>query len=411
MRIALVIPEFDPSRGGAERWTYDFAGQLVARGHEVHVVAERFADVPEGVAAHRVESRAGGWSRRLSFAAEAEAALRRLDCEIVHDMGHGWYGNVFLPHGGTRQGSFRQNLLWQGRVAGWLKRAGAGVLPRYRTFRKLEERQYRCDGSRLFVALSEMVKRDMVRYHGVPDDLVRVVYNGVDTERFSPVHRARDRDAVRRRLGVGSETLFLLVAHNFRLKGLFPLIEAMGLLAREGHGVRLAVVGRSNPRSFIAQARRQGCQSRVAFLGDAGDPVPLYAAADVYVQPTFYDPCSLVVLEALASGLPVITSVYNGAGELLTPPREGYVLNDPADVRELAGRMRELLERERREEAGGAARRLAEAHSVGTNTEQLLAVYREALRLPKGLACSRSSRSASWHWRRAISSVRSRSGT
>jgi UDP-glucose:(heptosyl)LPS alpha-1,3-glucosyltransferase len=124
-------------------------------------------------------------------------------------------------------------------------------------------------------------------------------------------------------------------------------------------------------------ARRAGAAQAVAFLGSVLDPVPYYAAADVYIQPTFYDPCSLVVLEALASGLPVVTSCCNGAGELLTEGVEGHVIDDPADHEQLADCLRPLLDASLRQRMATAARELVLRHSLARNCQQILDVYEE----------------------------------
>lgn len=382
MKIALVIPRFDPHVGGAERWTWDFAARLIKHRHEVHVIASGFsesiaASMP-GVVCHEVSAGRGVFRRRFAFAAGAESLLRNLDLDVIHDMGHGWYGNVFMPHGGTRGGSFRQNVQCS---PPWLRRCKEltwGVLPRYRMFRELEQRQYVTDGSRLFIALSQMVRRDMASFHALPPDLVRVVYNGIDVARFSPDHRARHRAAVRRSLGIQNEVLFLLVAHNFKLKGVGPAIEAAAEVARAHSNVRLVVIGRDRPAPYERQAQRLGCSDFVRFVGGVADSVPYYAAADVYLHPTYYDPCSLVVLEALASGLPVITTVHNGAGELLTPGIHGFVLDDPTNVRSLVGCMGQLMDRATRLECSRRARELAEQHDLERNYREILAVYEEA---------------------------------
>ncbi len=385
MRIALVIPHFDPRRGGAERWTWDFADRLARHAHEVHVVAETFGPGADRTVNHFVPV-AGhtGSLRRLGFAAGAERILRGLGADIVHDMGHGWYGDVFMPHGGTRNGSFRQNLLFWPRGLRWAKRASAWLLPRYRTFRALERRQY--GERRLFVALSRMVERDMIAFHGVPPEQIRVVYNGVDTERFDPAERKRYRAAVRSELGVQDAVVFLLVAHNFRLKGVPEAIRAAALLAAERRDFRVLVVGNDRPGRYNRLAQRLGCADVVRLVGSRSDTVPVYAAADVYLHPTYYDPCSLVVLEALASGLPVITTRHNGAGELITAGQEGSVADDPADIAGLRDAMRELLASDVRHACGARARVLAERHDMERNYREMIAVYDEAASLGRRLA-------------------------
>jgi len=212
----------------------------------------------------------------------------------------------------------------------------------------------------------------------VPPEQIRLIYNGVDTQRFSPAHRAVYREEIRRRLGVSEdELLFLLVAHNFRLKGLPTLLRAMSQWNRRCGPGRLVVVGGKRPGRYARSARRLGLETSVTFVGSVDNTVPFYAAADVYVQPTFYDPCSLAMLEALASGLPVVTSRQNGAGELLGEGVEGYVLADPADPQELLRRMETLQDASLRQRMGRAARTLALEHTLKHNVDEVLDVYED----------------------------------
>lgn len=376
MKIALVIPHFDPALGGAEHWTWQFARRIADWGHKVHVVAESFARDAEsiGVVAHPLPKSRG----RLAFAAAAEDAVRRLRADVVHDMGSGQACDLFMPHGGSRTASFEQNLLM---LPAWrrpLKRAVSRLLPRYREFDKLLTRQYAADG-RCFLALSQMVAGDMRRFHAVPPESLRIVYNGVDVERFSPELRARYRDRTRGRLGLRNEFLLLIVAHNFELKGVPSLLKAVARLAREQRDVHLAIAGGKRLDRWRSFADRLGAGQAVSLLGPQADVRPFYAAADLYVQPTWYDPCSLVLLEALACGLPVVTSRFNGAGELLTPGREGEILDDPGDDAALAQAIARWMDHADLPAAGRAARRLAEQHTLERNCRELLTVY-EGLR-------------------------------
>lgn len=377
MRVAIVIRSLDPRRGGAEHWTWQFAHELAQRGHEVHAVAESFPDAPAPpwLIPHRLPASASP----TVFAARACERLRRLAVDIIHDMGCGWYGHVFQPHGGSRTAAFEHNLRLAPRWWRWCKRHLAGWLPRYRRFGRLQRRQYVADG-RLFVALSQMVAEHFQRYHAVPPSDIRLVYNGVDTERFAPCWQARHRQAVRDQFGLRDELLLLTVAHNFELKGVPTVIAAVGALRRRGIAVHAAIVGGKRVAArYHRLVHNCGARGGVTFVGATDDTVPYFAAADVYVHPTWYDPCSLVVLEALASGVPVITSRFNGAGELILPGREGYVVDDPGDVDTIADLVTRLLDPARRAAMGQAARRLALQHTLAHNVEQLLRVYEEQL--------------------------------
>jgi UDP-glucose:(heptosyl)LPS alpha-1,3-glucosyltransferase len=144
-----------------------------------------------------------------------------------------------------------------------------------------------------------------------------------------------------------------------------------------GRPVHLAVVGGKAKHVMAgrALAARHGASSSVTFVGSVADTVPYYAAADVYVQPTFHDPCSLVALEALASGLPVVTSHFNGVAELMTEGIHGSILANPADVRALTTRLHAMLDGTLRHRMGEAARKLALNHTFGAHCDRIEAVY------------------------------------
>src|SRR5208283_3706932 len=142
----------------------------------------------------------------------------------------------------------------------------------------------------------------------------------------------------RRRLGLPADTVTaLIVAHNFRLKGVATLLASLRRLRTDGRNVRLVIVGGKHIDSWQRHVTRVGLRDQVVFAGRVDDPLPYYAAADCYVHPTYYDPCSLVVLEAAACGLPLITSRYNGASEIFRDGEDVLLVNDPADDAELAG--------------------------------------------------------------------------
>lgn len=377
MNVALVIQAFDARLGGAEHWTCQFARLLRAAGHRLYVVAKAFG--PEADELEVVRHPLPAISNRYHLALAAEDVVQELKVDVVHDMGLGWACDVFQPHGGARRASFDQNLLLMPPWVRPLKRFVAPLLPRYRQFAQIERRQYARRPTRL-IALSQMVARHFREHYRVDEEQIRIVYNGVNLKRFTPELQQLHRQATRDSLGLKpDEVLVLIVAHNFALKGVPSLIRAAGRLKAAGTPVKVGVVGGKSHRVCQQLAQQHGVADEVLFLGPIADPRPYYAAADIYAQPTFYDPCSLVVLEALACGLPVITSQFNGAGELISPGIEGSILYDPADDAALAAQISDLLDADRRRLMGRAARRLAEQHSLDRNLREMLAVYEECL--------------------------------
>ena len=159
----------------------------------------------------------------------------------------------------------------------------------------------------------------------------------------------------------------------------------MRRLQTAGRDVRLVIVGGKHIDSWRRYVARLGLSGQVVFAGRVDDPLPYYAAADCYVHPTYYDPCSLVVLEAAACGLPLITSRYNGASEMFRDGEDVLLVDDPADDAELAGAMRTLLDDAARRRLGAAARATILQHSFQRNVDQILEIYQEILDRRGGL--------------------------
>ncbi len=141
---------------------------------------------------------------------------------------------------------------------------------------------------------------------------------------------------------------------------------------------RIVVVGEGRRRRYRKLARELGIGARVDFVGATDVPQEFYAAADVYCQPTFYDPCSLTVLEAMASGLAVITTRFNGVGELIENELQGYILEHPRRISDLVRHLESLVEAQLRIAMGEAARRTALEHTLEKNYREMLIVFQRA---------------------------------
>lgn len=381
MKIALNIEYFCPSKGGGETYAANFARALVADGHEVHVFADEWEEGGKGIAFHRVSAvRAPRWLREWSFVTRSERALREHKFDIIQGFGKGLYMDVYRPGGGVHRQWFRQDLeAIDHPIARAAKHLSRCLSPRQYIKFAIERKQYQSKHIRRIIAVSEMVRRHIIESYGVPERRISVVYNGVDLDKFHPSNRETFGKETRKRFGIGEEIVVLCVANNFKLKGVRFLIKALSMTGGDRRFVAL-IAGRDNPKPYAALARRLGCEDRVVFAGGAREIEKLYAAADVFVHPTFYDPCANVCLEALAGGVPTITTAFNGSGELLTEGKEGFVIATPKDVEALADRIRRLGDDDFRREAGRAARALAEQHSISRNYADVIRIYRDVVR-------------------------------
>ena len=374
-RIVAVLDRFDPRHGGLESWTDQWTRWLAGRGHDVHVAA--FDVVPEGAGPGVVPHLLMGASTRLARAAAAESFLRRMDPDIVHDLGVGWHYDLFQLQAGSRLANDDRDRAGLGRLARLATTVSPRQIRRRREFRALEKRQFEA-GRGIVIAVSRMVEEDLRRRYGLGPERIRLVYNGVDLQRLAGVDAGAYRKDLRRSLGLREEILFLFVAHNFRLKGLGPGLEALALSNRGGRPCHLAVVGRGPADEYRVKARRLGVLDRVSFHGDVSDVRRYFHGADALLHPTFHDACSLATGEAWACGLPVITTRFNGAAELMTSGIEGWVVDDPRNVGELARRMRSLSEPGTREEMSKAARKLGLRLGQEENFARIEALFDEA---------------------------------
>jgi UDP-glucose:(heptosyl)LPS alpha-1,3-glucosyltransferase len=377
MRVGLVIDELDPRRGGMAQWCWQFVGAIAKLGYELHVVSHGFGcdAMPPRVTCHTVPRT----KSRVSFAEAAAEIVRNLELDVVHDTGIGWHFDILQPHGGSHAGWLQRRLDMYPSWVRAVKRPLDALLPRHRDFYRHWRQQYSVSArpGKTFVALSEMVADDFVRLHGIRPEKIEIIYNGVDCRRFSPDHRARHGETVRRQHGISDESLVLLLAaHNFRLKGVPELLRAAGRIAANGRPIHVAIAGGKRLKKWQQAANRLGLENRVTFFGTVADMAPYYAAADAYVHPTYYDPCSLVLLEAAASGLPIVTTrSHNGAAELFREGVEILTVNDPRDAAGLYQCIEALCDERVRSRLGAAARRVALRHPFERNVAEILALY------------------------------------
>jgi UDP-glucose:(heptosyl)LPS alpha-1,3-glucosyltransferase len=351
VRVALIADRLRTSGGGLERYLGDLRAFLEAQGDEVALIAGAPSAIPRG-------------ARERAFARRVERVLRqgRFDASLA--VRHVGRAHVYEPHGGSVAAGLaaREEVARTPRLARLLHR----MVPKFRAFRILERQAL--DRSRLVVAVSPLVAKDLRAL--APRAPLREVPLGVDLARFSPSGPRADLRARRGLPRTGAALLF--VGHDFDLKGLPAALRVLARLAAQGRSASLAVAGSGSPRAMRGLAGALGVEDRVQFLGAVRDPAPLYRGSDLLLQPTRYDPCSLATLEALACGLPVVTTSRNGAAE--GHPRGFRRVEDPDDEGAIAREALALLEE------GASAREAARASVEGRDAARRSAEMRGILR-------------------------------
>lgn len=384
MRIALVILHADPKRGGAERYTVDLASALRGRGHAVSLIASSFAErhADDLLLEMGRGTRVGKYTRFLNQLDNALAQGPEFD--VVHAMLPVRRCDVYHPHAGiAAEVMERGHLKHEGAVAQIAARVGNRMNLRRQKFAAVERALLEGSKPPIVLCLSEYVKKEVTAHYPLPADRLATLFNAVDLKKFDPDARPEARDAVRHRLRIADDDVMaLMIAQDFARKGLAVAIEAVAKCT--DRRLKLVVVGRDDPSAYQRQAESAGVASKIIFVGPTDDPYSVYRAADFLVLPTRHDPCSLVVLEAMAMGLPVISTRFNGACEIMESGKHGFVLDDPADSDALAAAMKSLVGAKPRSEMGNACRELRARLSYDFHVDQLLKIYRSAVSLKEG---------------------------
>jgi UDP-glucose:(heptosyl)LPS alpha-1,3-glucosyltransferase len=352
---------------------------MADHGFEVHIYAEHWDEENSKIHYHRVKPIPFPKSLRLlSFAVRATEAIRKGNYDITLGVGNTLEADILQPHGGVHWAWFWRSLRAYDNPMLWtIKFLGRVVSPKQWMSGWIEDAPYKRKNYSKVIAISDMVKQDMIRWYGVPEERMTVVYNGVDIERFHPQNR-RYREEIRKRYGIENEFLILFVSNNFRMKGLSYLIKALAKIKKEDFSpFKLLVLGRDRQGPYLRLAKKMGVSEEVVFAGSTNEPEKYYGAADILVHPTFYDACSMIVLEAMASGLPVITTASNGASGVISHGKEGWIVQELRNVDQLVTAINFLLNKEVRYSASCEGKRKAETHSANANLERMMGIFTE----------------------------------
>ena len=375
IRFATAILDFSKRKGGAERYLVDLCTRMVDNGFEVHVYAEHWDEENPRIHYHRIKTIPFPKSLQLfSFAMRATKEMKQGNYDITMGVGNTLEADVLQPHGGVHWAWFWRSLRVYDNPIFWtMKFLGRIFSPKQWISGWIEDAPYRSKNLRKIIAISDMVKQDIIRWYGISEDRIDVIYNGVDIERFHPRNR-QYREEIRKRYGIGDEFVILFVSNNFRMKGLGYLIKELAKIKKEDHPpFKLLILGRDRQSPYLHLAKKIGVSEEVIFAGSTNEPEKYYGAADLLVHPTFYDACSLTILEALASGLPVITTFSNGASGILTDGQEGFVIKDPRDIKILCEKIAYFFDEEKGRKLSSHAHQCMIRYSVERNYSEVVA--------------------------------------
>ncbi|WP_075183299.1 glycosyltransferase family 4 protein [Pantoea sp. 1.19] len=371
IRLALVRQKYRPD-GGAERFVARALQALQAQQLDLNVITREWQGErnPDWHLHLCNPPKWGRISRERGFAAAARALWQRERFDLVQS--HERIAGCDIYRAGD--GVHRRWLQQRARILpAW--RGSMLMASRYHRYVMAAERaMYEDPALRAVICNAEMIKQEIIADFGLPEENIHVIYNAIDSDRFMPGDAA-ERAAQRARVGIPAAAHTLIfVGSGFERKGLAAALQALSRTDSY-----LLVIGQDKARSrYEALANSLGCGARVRFLGVQKETLPWYQAADGLLLPTLYDPFPNVILEALACGLPVITSTTCGGAEFIRRGHNGYVC-DALDIPALTAAIAALAASPQAQRLSDNARDTILPHSPARLSAQLVGLYQGLL--------------------------------
>jgi UDP-glucose:(heptosyl)LPS alpha-1,3-glucosyltransferase len=374
MKVALIRSRYNQF-GGAERFIENALGALSEANVELTVLTRKWPDNANANIRKQVINpfHIGSWWRDASFAKAVCAALSEEKFDLVQSHERIACCDVYRAGDGVHA----EWLAQRKRVSSLGKQLSVKLNPHHRFLLNAERELFTSPRLKAVICNSEMVKREIQKHFGTAPEKLRVVRNAVDANKFHPGLRDELGKTARKSANIRKAApTYLFVGSGFERKGLVAFLLGLAELPDDARGI---IVGADKRIvAFQAYADQLGLTDRVWFTGGVEDVRPWYAAADVFVLPTLYDPLPNAVLEAMACGLPVITSPTCGAAELIDEGREGFV-RDAIDGPAIAEAMQRAYDS--REAMGAAARERVLPLTPQHMAAEYVALYRELLGL------------------------------
>jgi len=381
-KIALAIEDFSRYKGGAESYAISLASSLVNKGWEIHLFGLSWDGEPHTAFFHRMKIPIflPSWAKMILFALKHKEMVKGQDFDVILGFGNTVWMNVYQSHGGVhRFSTARKVYAERNMILRLIKRLIITISLKDKVRHWIESAPFRINPRPKIIAISPMVREDIAAFYRINKEEIDLIYNGIDTKKYNIGLRERLRGSIRQQLGIkDNDIAFLFMSYDLKKKGIVPLIEAAAQLKKLDAGnFKVLAVGEHPYPSLLRRIMELGLDDTVVFTGPTKTPEEYYANCDVLVLPTFYDACSLVVIEAMSCGLPAITTIYNGAAGIMTHGKDGYIISHPPVLAELAEAMKSFLSSEKLKRMSKEASLTGKRYSLEKNHQEMIGVFNE----------------------------------
>lgn len=370
LHIALIRQRYNPF-GGAERFLERAIQSLQASGIRLTLVTRRWnGNTPANTVKRLCNPfHIGSLWRHWSFARCVCRTLEQEPPDLVQSHERLTCCDIYRAGDGVH----REWLHQRQRTLGWWNRLVLYISPYHHYLLHTEQAMFQSPRLQTVICNSHMVKAEIRQHFGLPESRLHVIHNGVDTQVFHPGLRQAYRTGLLAQYGIPeTATVYLYVGSGFERKGLAAVIRAF---ASQPADTWLLVVGKDRRMTqYRKLAQRLDVASRIHFAGGQQDVRPFYGAADVFLLPTLYDPFPNAALEAMACGLPIITSTKSGIAELIETGLNGYV-TDALDLTAMNQALQQLRDPATRQRVGIQARQRVAHLTLENMGKQLELLY------------------------------------
>ncbi len=394
-KVCFISPEYLPLSGGTGAYVYYLSKELMKHGYSVCVVTgySQAGDVrvSEKLSVLFLKSSKTPIIKSFVFAGSSFRKLNSLRNRVPVDITHAnlpLVPNFAVPTGFGKTLISTVHSTWKGEAEAIKGEPYSRLNPNekfmvsFNWFLRLFEESMLKKSNKI-IAVSNFTKRELLQYYKVKEDKISVIHNGVDVTKFQPTSNKR---RAKEELGLKTDEIAILsVGRLYARKGLFTLIESMPAVTRRFPRAKFIISGKGQSnemKKLVAYAEKLGVKDTILFTGYYPDKkLPmLYQAADVFAFSTFYENLPFAVLEALATGLPVVTTNVGGIPEMIEDGKNGFLVQ-PSNPRELSDRILYFLEHpsEASEIALCARKVIEERFDWRLIVRKVLRVYEEAL--------------------------------
>lgn len=394
-KVCFISPEYLPLSGGTGAYVYYLSNELIKHGNSICVVTGYDASADVKVSAQLstffLKTPKTPIVKSFLFAGSAFRKMNRMRESCAADIAH---ANLPLVPSFAVPANFGKTLVttvhstWKGEAEAIRGEPYSRLNPNekfmvsFNWFLRIFEENMLERANRI-IAVSDFTRRELLQFYKVKEKKIRVIHNGVDTCKFQP---ATDKREAKAELGLNPEDIAILsVGRLYARKGLFTLIESMPAVVKRFRNAKFVISGKGQSnemKKLVAHAEKLGVRNNIVFTGYFPDKkLPrLYQAADVFAFSTFYENLPFAVLEALSTGLPVVTTYVGGIPEVITSGKNGFLVQ-PFNSRELSDKVLYCLEHtsEAAEMGVSARQTILERFDWKLIVKKVLRVYAEAL--------------------------------